>query len=197
LIRQLADDNQQKGENRNVITSVLTLLAATEGEEAQGIAALGIDPLAILAQGLTFLVLFFLIKKFALGKIVNTLEERRKNIEGSLDKAEELQKQNEEAEKRVAALMQEARKEAESVISKSHEEAGSIVQQAEDAASEKAEKIMKDGEARIEAQIGKAREELKKETLDLVAQATSIVLDEKVDSKKNEALVKKALKESA
>lgn len=180
-----------------MITSVLTLLAATEGEEAQGIAALGIDPLAILAQGLTFLVLFFLIKKFALGKIVNTLEERRKNIEGSLDKAEELQKQNEEAEKRVAALMQEARKEAESVISKSHEEAGSIVQQAEDAASEKAEKIMKDGEARIEAQIGKAREELKKETLDLVAQATSIVLDEKVDSKKNEALVKKALKESA
>lgn len=180
-----------------MITSVLTLLASSGGEEPQGIAALGIDPWAILAQGITFLVLFFLIKKYALGKIVETLEERRKNIEGSLDKAEELNKQNEEAEKRVGALMQKARKEAEGVISKSHEEAGSIVQQAEDSATEKAEKIIQDGEARIEAQIGKAREELKKETLDLVAQATSVVLDEKVDAKKHEALVKKALKESA
>lgn len=178
-----------------MIQIITTLLAATEAEP-EGIAALGIDPLAILAQGATFLLLFFIIKKFALGKIVTTLEDRRKTIEGSLDKAEELNKQNAEAEKRVNALLHEARKESEEIINKSHEEAGSIITAAEDKAGEKAEKIIRDGEARIQAEVLRAREELKKETLELVSRATSVVLGEAVDSKKHEQLIKKALSET-
>src|SRR5690554_226393 len=98
----------------------LTLLAAT-GEAPEGIAALGLNPWTILAQGATFLVFFLLIKKFALGKIVDTLETRRKTIEESLDKAEELGRQNEEAEKRVNSLLSDARKEAEKIVNKSRE----------------------------------------------------------------------------
>ncbi len=174
----------------------LTLLANTASEEAQGIAALGLSPWAILAQGVTFLVFFVLIKKFALGKIVDTLETRRKTIESSLDKAEELTKQNEEAEQRVNVLLSEARKEAEEIVSKSREEAGAIVADAEKAAGDKAEKIIADGKLQIEAEVVKAREALKKETLGLVAQATEAVLGEIVDAKKSEALIKKALKEN-
>ena len=179
-----------------MITSILTTLASTAAEEPQGIAALGIDPWAILAQAVTFLLFLFLIKKFALSKIVVTLEERRKTIEGSLDKAEELNKQNEEAEKRVGALLQTARKEAEENIAKSQTEAGVIIKQAEDKAVEKTEKIIADGEARIKSEVEKAKLELKKETLELVSQTTAVVLGESVDSKKNEALIKKALKGS-
>jgi len=173
---------------------LLTLLASTE--EPQGIAALGIDPLTILAQGATFLLFFFVIKKFALGKVVATLEARRKTIEGSLDKAEALNKQNEETEKRVSALLGEARKEAEDIIGKGRKEATEIVHEAEKTAATKAEKIVADGKLQIEAAVVNARADLKKETLGLVAQATAVVLDEAVDPKKHEALVKKALKES-
>ena len=174
---------------------MLSLLASTAAEESEGIAALGIDPLAILAQGVTFLLFFFLIKKFALSKIVKTLEDRRTTIEGSLDKAEELTKQNEQAEKRVNALLSEARKESEDIINKSHEEAGSIVTAAEVKAVEKTEKIIADGKAQIEQQVAKAQETLKKETLSLVAAATETVLGEKLDAKKNESLIKKALED--
>ncbi len=175
---------------------ILTQLAATASEEPQGIAALGIEPLAILAQGITFITLFFLIKKFALGKIVNTLEQRRITIEESLDKAEELNKQNQEAEKRVNELLGQARKESEEIITKSREEAGAIVATAENNAETKAEKIIADGKLQIEAEVLKARAALKKETLGLVAQATAAVLEESVDAKKNEALITKALREN-
>lgn len=178
-----------------IATHLLTTFAASSAEP-QGIAALGIDPWAIVAQGVTFLILLFLLKKFAFTKIVGILEERRKAVDESLDKAEALSKQNEEAEKRVNALLHDARKEAEDILSKSHEEAGSIIQEAEDKAGEKAEKIIKDGEARIQTEVLRAREELKKEVLGLVSRTTSIVLDEAVDSKKHEALVKKALQET-
>jgi F-type H+-transporting ATPase subunit b len=179
----------------NIVTQFAEA-ASHAAEEPQGIAALGIDPWALLAQGVTFLVLVWVLKKFAFTKIVDILEQRRIAVEESLDKADELSKKNEQAEKRVNALLHEARQESEGIIARSHEEAGAIVQQAEDAAGAKAEKIIKDGEARIEAEVGRARQELKKEMLSLVSQATSTVLDEAVDNKKNEALIKKALKES-
>ncbi len=176
---------------------ILTILASTDAAEPQGIAALGLNFWTIIAQGATFLVFFLIIKKFAFGKIVDTLETRRKTIESSLDKAEELSRQNEEAEQRVAGLLSEARKEAEEVINKSREEAGVIMADAESSAVTKAEKIIADGKLQIEAEVVKAREALKKETLSLVAEATAAVLGESVDVKKNEALIKKALKENA
>lgn len=178
-------------------THILQLFASTAETESEGIAALGIDPWAILAQGVTFLVLFVLIKKFALGKIVKTLEDRRKTIENSLDQAEELKKQNEATEKRMASLLREARKEAEMIIEKSHEEAGSIVQEAQGAAGEKAQAIIEGGKKQIEAEVQKARDTLKKDTLELVGQATSALLNETVDAKKHEALIKQALKDKA
>ena len=176
--------------------NIVQLLASTEPAESQGIAALGLSPLAILAQGITFLMFFLLVKKFAVGKIVDTIETRRKTIEESLNKAEELNKQNEEAEKRVNALLGEARKESEEIINKSREEAGVIITDAEVTAVAKAEKIIADGKLQIEAEVMKAREALKKETLGLVARATEAVLGEAVDSKKSESIIRKALEET-
>jgi F0F1-type ATP synthase membrane subunit b/b' len=60
----------------------------------------------------------------------------------------------------------------------------------------KAEKIIADGRLQIEAEVLKAREALKKETLGLVAQATEAVLGEAIDAKKSETLIKKALEEN-
>ena len=171
------------------------IMAATE--EAAGIAALGIDPWAILIQGFTFLVFVLVVKKFAFTKVVDTLEKRRVSIEDSLDQAEELQKQNQEAEKRVNQLLHEARLEAETVIAKGNQEAASIIKEAQDAATVKAEKIIADGKAQIEQQVVKAQEQLKKETLALVAQATATLLGETVDAKKNEKLIQKALAQAA
>lgn len=164
-------------------------------EEVEGIAALGLDPLAILAQGATFVLLFFILKKYALGPIVSTLEDRRKTIEGSLDKAEELAKKNQEAEKNINALLTSARNEAAEIVNNSKKEATTIIKSAEDTAGAKAEKIIADGRAQIASDIERAREELKNETLQLVARATSILIDEKVDAHKNEQLIKKALEE--
>ncbi|MCA9309347.1 F0F1 ATP synthase subunit B [Candidatus Saccharibacteria bacterium] len=176
------------------MVSVFTVLAATE--ETAGIAALGIDPWAILIQGTTFLIFLLIVKKFAFGKIVSTLEDRRKSIEGSLDKAEELQKQNEEAEKRVNELLHEARLQAEELITKGRAEADGIVTAAQTEADTKAKKIIAEGLAKIDQQVEKAQDDLKKQTLELVAEATAALLSEKVDAKKNNELIKKALKES-
>lgn len=177
------------------ILTRITLFAADETEEAAGgIEALGVDPLAILFQAGTFVVLFILIRKFALGKITKALEDRHDRIEEGLKNAEMIEQRVEATKEETEQIMKDARKEADAVIAKAHEESGAMIKEAENAATKKAEKVLADGEAKLEGQINKAKEELKKEMLGLVAQATEEVIGEKMTDKKDQDLIKKALK---
>jgi len=163
-------------------------------EEAEGIAALGIDPLAILLQAGTFLILFFLIKKYALQKIVDGLDGRRQKIEESLKTAEEIERRDRANREETEELLKEARSQADEVLAKAHVESGSIIKAAEAVAGAKAEKVVKDAQAKLDADIVKAKKELKAEMLSLVAQATETVIEEKLDDRKDHALLEKALR---
>ena len=173
-------------------TQLLTVFA--QGEESQGIAALGIDPLAILAQATTFLVLFLIIKKFALNKIVATLEKRRTTIDDGVRLGREMEAEKERLEERIEQALQKARMEADKVIAQSHEEAGAIVKQAEVNASQKVDNMLADAHNKIEEEIVKARVGLENEMRVLVAEATEVIIDEKLDAKKDASLLDRALK---
>lgn len=164
-------------------------------EEAQGIAALGIDPLAILAQAVTFLVLFFILKKFALKGIVDTLEKRRKTIDDGVRLGVEMEAEKAKLDEQVEALLQKARTNADTIIAQAHEESGAIVKEAEETALAKAETMLKDAEAKIDEEVINARKALQQETLELVADATEKIIQTKLDAKSDSSLIEKALQE--
>lgn len=176
-----------------MIALLPTLFA--EAAEPQGIAALGLDPLAILAQAVTFLVLFFLIKKFALSKIVKTLEDRRKTIDKGVLLGMEMEKEKTALDEKVEALLQQARADADKIIAGGQAEAGSIIKKAEDDAKRKADALMADAHNRIGEDIERAKTELKKDMVELVATATGALVREKVDARKDTQLIEKILEE--
>ncbi len=176
------------------ITTVLTLFANTE--ESQGIAALGIDPLAIAAQAITFLLLFFIIKKFALNKIVATLEERRKTIDSGVELGYEMERQKAKLDEQVAAALQDTRKEADKIIAAAHEEAGEMLRNAELTASQKTDQMITDAHNKIAQDIANARQDVEKEIRVLVADLTAKVIGQKLDASKDSELIEKALKET-
>jgi F-type H+-transporting ATPase subunit b len=165
--------------------------------ETQGIGALGIDPVAILLQSGTFLILFFLIKKYALDKIVTGLDERRQKIEQSLAEAEELEKRNASAQADTAALLKEARTEADMIIAKAHEEAGIMVKEAEEAAQKRSDKVVADAEDKLAREVAKAKKDLRGELANLVADATEVIIQEKMTADKDKALIEKTIKQQA
>ncbi len=173
-------------------THLITIFGATEAEP-QGIAALGIDPLAILAQAATFLLLFFIIKKFALDKIVKTLEDRRRTIDDGVRLGREMEAEKERLNEAVDKKLQEARVEADKIIAVSHEEAGAIMREAQEAATRKADAILADAHAKIEEDIIKARAGLQKEIVSLVADATAVIVEEKIDAQKDMNMIERAL----
>lgn len=172
---------------------MIQLFAATE--ELEGIAALGIDPWAILAQGTTFLVLFIIVKKFALEKIVSVLQERHKKIDSGVRLGYKMEKEMAELEKRIAEKMHEARQDADGVIAQAQKEASELMKQAEEKTGAKVQKMLSDAEAKIVSDIAKAQDDLKREVVDLVAAAAEAVLQEKLDPEADMKLIERSLAE--
>lgn len=167
---------------------------AAHSEEAGGISAIGLDPLAILAQAVTFLLLFWIVKRFALEKIVNTLEERRKTIDSGVRLGLEMQAEQEKLAETIEQKLQATRKQADMILAEANQEAGAIVKKAEDDAQTSVDKMLSDARARIEDDVQKAKRELQKEVVELVAEATEVLIGEKLDVKKDSSLIERALK---
>lgn len=170
--------------------NLLTIFGA--GEEVQGIAALGIDPLAILAQAGTFLVLFFVIKKFALDKIFSTLEERRDKINEGVELGLEMELQKQKLEETVRSELQKTRLQADEIIATAHSEAGAVIKAAEETAARKADMVLADAHTKIEEDIVQARRNLEKDMRSLVAEATETIIREKLDAPRDMQLIDEA-----
>lgn len=185
------------------VLQTLTLLAAESAshaetaehaaEETAGIAALGIDPLAILAQAVTFLLLFWVVKKFALDKIAATLEERRKTIDQGVRLGQKMEAEQAKLEEKIEAELRKTRNQADKIVADAQREAGEVVKSAEVKAAEKVEQMIADAHAKIDEDMVQAKKALEKDILALVASATEVIIEEKLDPKKDESLIQRAL----
>ena len=176
--------------------NTLTVLAATEEASTEGIAALGLDPIQILAQAGTFLLLYWIVKKYAMEGIVKKLDQRHNDINRGLHLTAEMDKMKADLDSRVDTILRKARKDADGVIAEARTESGQIIQAAEEAAGRKADGIMRDAEGKIEREIVKARENLKGEMASLVTEATEAVLMQKLDASSDRKLVEDYLREA-
>lgn len=166
------------------------------GAEPSGIGALGIDVFAILAQAATFLLLFILVKKFALDKIAATLEERRQTIDNGVRLGQKMEAESAKLEETVEERLRQARTEADKILAEAHSEAGSVVKAAEVQASAKVDDMIAEAHAKINEDMKKARKELEADLRGWVADATAVVLREKLDAQTDEALLSRALHEA-
>lgn len=180
-----------------MITSLTQFAAEAAHEEpAGGIAALGIDLKAFIFQLITFVAVLLFLKKFVYHKLVDTLEERRSAVVGSLEAAKQAAEDLSKAEEKVSNLLAEARKESADIVATAQKEATALVEEAEEKARKKAETIVAEAKTQLDSEILKARTQLKAETKALVAQATERIIGEKLTTAADEKLIEKALAEA-
>lgn len=169
---------------------------AETAEKASGIGALGIDLKSFLFQLITFVIVLLILRKYVYRNLVNTLEERRTAVIGSLEAAQQATKDLEKAEENVSKLLDEAREESAAIVATAHKEAVVLVEEAESKAQKKAEHIVSEAKAQLDGEILKARALLQKETKSLVADATEKIIGLKLTGAADEKLIEKALAES-
>ena len=154
---------------------------------------LGIDWKLLIAQIVNFLVLLFVLWKFAYGPIIAMLEKRQKKIEKGLKDAEDAHKKLEESADMQKEIFKYARIEAKDIVEKAHMQAEKSKSEIAVEAKLQSEKIITDAKAQIEQEKQKTIVEIKSEIGGLVAAATEKIVGEKMDSEKDKKLIEESL----
>lgn len=144
---------------------------------------------------LTFLLLLFILGKFAWKPILTALKQREEAIKESLAQAE-LAK--EEAKKILAenqASLAKAEEESKKIIEESRAYAENLKQQILNESKAQANKLIEDATAEIERKKLAAFDELKNEIAKIAVDAASKILKENLDAEKNKQIVDKYIKE--
>lgn len=175
---------------------MLTLIAyAAEPAAAEvgGIGALGLDLTALLFQVLNFSVLLGALWYFAYKPILGVLRERHRTIAESLQSAKEIATTRQRIEAERTSALREAQASAVAVIERSKKQAVEIVQAAELKAAQRVEQIHQEQQARLQSEVQGLKKELRREAALLVTAATERILDEKLDQKRDQNLIERAL----
>lgn len=155
--------------------------------------ALGIDWKILLAQIINFIILVYLLKRFAFTPLLKILRERKEKIEEGVKNSEQAKQQ-----------LEEAKQDREKVLEKAQEKAADWVRQGKERGKEKEEKIiqyaeeekqklLEEAKQRGEQEVSKMIWSQKQKTRDLGLGLAEKILREKIDSEKDEKLIKEFL----
>jgi F-type H+-transporting ATPase subunit b len=157
-------------------------------------ALLGVDWGIVFWTGTAFLIVFFLLKKFAWSSILKALEERAQGIENALNEAENAKKEMAKLKAGNEALLREAREERDVILREAKSMKDAIVSEAKNKAQEESARLLESARLEIENQKKAAITELKNYVANLSIDVAENVLREKLsDADKQSALNNKLL----
>lgn len=138
---------------------------------------------------LTFVVLVFLLKKFAWGPLLAALDRREKMIAGAVEDAKKAREELEKVRQDAAQVLAEARKDAETVVSRTRADAAQLREELRKKAVDEAAGIVSNAERRIQQETAKAIQQVRQEAVDLSLTIASKILHRAVTKEDNERLI--------
>ncbi len=144
-----------------------------------------------LGQGLAFVIFVILCMKWVWPPLMSALEKRQKEIADGLDNAEKAKKNLELAKSGAAETLRQAKAEAKKIIDDANHERTRILDKATEEGNNQKQRIIESAKTEIEAEKNKAREELREEVIAIALASAEKILNQKIDSEADRAMVKK------
>jgi F-type H+-transporting ATPase subunit b len=145
---------------------------------------------------IVFLATMYALKRLALPRIRDFLDERAEMIAKQVDDAE---RTREEADKLLAEYrkrLAEAREQADDILARARKAADSVKAEASEDGHAKREELVAAARKDIELETKRSLEQIRKEVADLTVMATEKVTRKSLDRSDHERLVQEALAET-
>jgi len=145
---------------------------------------------------ITFMILLFLLTKFAWKPILKAVQEREEAIDGALAAAEQAKTELMSLQSNNESLLKEARTEREQILKEAREMREKTIFEAKGAASEEAAKVLESAREQINNEKLAAMTEVKNQAAKLALEMAERVLrSELKDPEAQEAMVSRAMDE--
>ncbi len=147
----------------------------------------------IVAQIISFLILLFLLRKFAWGKIQSVLDARKERIASELQRIEEVKRDVALLKSDYESKLNKIEDQARLKIQEAFSEGKRITEEIRKDAYRNAQDIIEQSRANVKYELVKAKQELKEKIIDLVITATESVIQDKLDEEDDKKLVREFL----
>ena len=131
---------------------------------------------------LAFLVVFFVLAKYGFPAIINMVEERKKYIDDSLQKAHEASERLENIKQESEAILQEARAQQAQILKEAAETREAIVLKAQETAKSEGARLLSEARAEIEGEKQQAIRDIRAQVAELSVQVAEKVLKQKLST---------------
>ena len=147
-------------------------------------------------QTLLFVILIFVLKKYAWKPILSAVEEREEGIKNALDSAKKAKEEMKNLNADNERILNEAKLERDSLLKEAREMKEKIINEAKESANHNAEKILTTAKEQIRNEKLKAITELKNEVANLsIEMAEKILKSELSDKKAQSEMIERTLKQ--
>ncbi len=144
-----------------------------------------------------FLIVLFLLKKFAWGPILGALEAREKRIEEALRAAEAARQELRQLKAEQEKLIEQAKQREQEIIAEAKKIKETIIEEAKEEAREEAQKILKAAEQEAYVLKERALAEFKEYAVTLVISLTEAILKKELkDRQAHEEHIRRELSET-
>jgi F-type H+-transporting ATPase subunit b len=143
---------------------------------------------------LTFLIVLYVLKKFAWKPILNSLKEREDSIEDALKSAEKAREEMANLQATNEKILAEARKEREEMLKEARDIRQKMIEEAKDKAVQEGNKMIESAKMAIEHEKASAIVQIKKSIADMSIQIAEKILRKALtDPKQQQEIMDKYL----
>jgi F-type H+-transporting ATPase subunit b len=153
------------------------------------------DPGLFIWTILTFLVLLFLLQRFAWKPLLQALESRQETIRKSLDDAERAKADLQQVQEESNRIVAKARVDADEIIAASRADATKLQEELRAKARDEADGIIKNAERQIQQQTDRSLAQIREEAVELSIGIASKLIQRNIVKEDNDALIENALKQ--
>ena len=135
----------------------------------------------LLGQAIAFALFVWFCMKYVWPPIMEAIEERQKKIADGLSAAERAAKDLDLAQANASDQLKEAKRAATEIIEQANKRKGQILDEAREEALTERQKILTQGEAELESERKRARDELRKQVATLAVIGAEKILERSID----------------
>jgi F-type H+-transporting ATPase subunit b len=149
----------------------------------------------LLGELVAFVFFVWFTMKYVWPPLNGAIEDRQKKISDGLEAAEHAEKDLELAREKATLQLKEAKAQASEIIEQAKKRENQMIDEAADKARAEAEKIISQGQADIEAEKNRAKEELRKQVAILAVAGAEKILERSIDASAHADILDKLVEE--
>nr|VFK22114.1 MAG: F-type H+-transporting ATPase subunit b [Candidatus Kentron sp. MB]VFK27721.1 MAG: F-type H+-transporting ATPase subunit b [Candidatus Kentron sp. MB]VFK74405.1 MAG: F-type H+-transporting ATPase subunit b [Candidatus Kentron sp. MB] len=135
----------------------------------------------LIGQIMVFGVLVWFVKRFLWGPILHVLDDRKRRITDGLAAAERGHHEKELADRRAKEVIRDAKERSVGIINQAQKRADEILDESKELARIEGERLITAAHLEIEQEVNRAKEQLRREVLEVALAGVEKVLMREVD----------------